>query len=78
MMSVLLVCRALGLYNVEQENLKYGLRERSLKESRKEQPEKRKIRRWMWFWNPGVSFREKSVYEKEKVINSGKHCTDTK
>ena len=78
MMSVLLVCRALRLYNVEQENLRYGLSKRSLKESRKEQPEERKIRRWMLFWNPGVLFREKRVYEKKKVINSGKHCTDVK
>lgn len=33
--------------------------EEKLERSRKEPSEKRKIRMWMLFWNPGESFREK-------------------
>lgn len=47
------------MYNEEQEKLKVWAEKEKLERSRKEPPEKRKIRMWMLSWNPGESFREK-------------------
>ena len=46
------------MYNEEQEKLKVWAEKEKLARSRKEPPEKRKIRMWMLVWNPGESFRE--------------------